>query len=103
MTSIAVHTASAARTVSTGLPPWFDFRSSKAMTWPELGSATNSIPPRCSRWTDLWVGTGSVDGRGRHVLGRPLGQELLAVQPGIEPALGQQLGVGAALDDPPAV
>ena len=37
MTSIAVHAASAESTVSTGLPPWFERRSSKAMACPELG------------------------------------------------------------------
>ena len=31
MTSIALHAASADTTVSTGLPPWFDARSSKSI------------------------------------------------------------------------
>src|SRR5688572_27817073 len=104
ITSIAVQAASAASTVSTGLPPWFDLRSSKETTCPELGSATNSIPPRCLRWTDLWVGIAGSGGRGgRRFFQRPLRQELLAIEPGVQAALGQQLGMRAALDDAPAV
>ena len=38
MTSIAVHDPSAARTVSTGLPPWFERAVVEVERWPELGS-----------------------------------------------------------------
>ena len=44
-TSIAVQAPSALSSVSTGLPPRFDLRSSKASSWPLLGIASKRISP----------------------------------------------------------
>src|SRR4029453_11550874 len=100
-TSIAEHEASADSTVSTGLAPVFDSRSSKSIGWPDGGLAWNALPPRCSSRTDLWVGTRSAchaDFR-RCPLG-VLGQELFAVEARIQAAVRQELAVRATLDDP---
>src|SRR6185436_8707203 len=107
--SIAVHAPRLTVIVSTGLSSPSEISSPKTRTRFVPVVAANRIPPS---WTSVAVRMRDIERSARR--GRELGRvalglcaagslELLVVQPRVEPALGEQLGVGATLDDPAAL
>src|SRR5512143_481862 len=113
MTSIALHAPSAVRTVSTGLRAPRS-ASPKSIRRPVPVAARKLDSPTCSStavrmvvmrapsWSHVLLGGFGPPGRFDR-LRRSLGEELLAVQPGIQAVERDQFGVGPAFDDPAAL
>src|SRR6478735_5985032 len=108
MTSIAEQAASDARMLSTGEYSLASLASPKTRDRPVPVLATNrSLPSRTtSAMRSRVIGGCSLSfrhGRSCGATPRAIGLELLPVQPSVQPAEGDQLGVRATLDDAAAV